>query len=266
MTARRKLSRADREEDSLHKAQQLPERGPLSHSSSLDQAATQQAAQDPHGARRQAILQLQGKIGNQAVAQLVAQTRAPGGTAGAAVQRLEAGRSGPLQGTIIQRQTMEDVPAAPEGGGETCHVFCYRWLLQAKRITGKVPKAGETMDAQRAIAYLGVRSTDAPARVNGELALEAGDVVSFWLGDKLVHTMIAEQPDSWVGMNNGGCFAGGGTSRQRFDGIGTRVAGSQRPIPKGAEGWVGNGSEWHRPSDNQIVEVRRCHTTRQDVR
>lgn len=71
--------------------------------------------EDPHAARQRAVLQLQGLIGNQAMGQLIAQTRQSGGTAGARTPKIMTEARRPLQGDpatqhqsgVIQRRELK---------------------------------------------------------------------------------------------------------------------------------------------------------------
>ncbi|MGB3904736.1 MAG: hypothetical protein WBB22_07415, partial [Anaerolineae bacterium] len=110
MTAHRKTTRAEQEDGGIQKGKQPTEQGQIPHSQPVHQAAAQRAIEDPLAARQKAALQLQGKIGNQAMGRLIAQTKQSEGAPGAHIQKMTTEAEGPLQSTSsTQHQTEEEL-------------------------------------------------------------------------------------------------------------------------------------------------------------
>ncbi len=134
------------------------------------------------------------------------------------------------------------VPDHATPHAEICHSFVYRWLIARGFITGNYPDPLVELNTQTAPPILWPVH-GAAARTLGNIHVQAGDIVGFWNGATLVHSMVAITPTSWYGANNQGCF-GVGTGRVQIANVNGGFPGSQIPNPLLRLGWVGNGNQW----------------------
>jgi hypothetical protein len=134
MTAHRKTTRAEQEDGGIKKGKQPTEQGQIPHSQSVHQTASQRAIEDPLAARQEAVLQLQGKIGNQAMGQLIAQTKQSESAPGAHTQKMTTEAEAPLQSTSsTQRQTEKEEVQTQQARDESA----YRHSEQGALYTGR---------------------------------------------------------------------------------------------------------------------------------
>jgi hypothetical protein len=125
---------------------------------------------------------------------------------------------------------------------EICHTFVYRWLIGRGLITGNYPDPLRELNTFTAPPILWP-SPGGAARVNGGITVTPGQIVGFWNGHQLVHSMIAVTPTSWIGANNAGCF-GVATGRVQIADVNGGFPGALLPNPALRMGWVGNGNQW----------------------
>lgn len=155
----------------------------------------------------------------------------------------------------------------PEGEGqvEICHAFAYRWAVAAGKIRedAALParKDGAAYNPGTVMPVLYPRGYNSllPARVNGAIQLQPGDIVAMFVvpapphPPSLGHSLIAETATTWFSANNAGTF-GVGTGRSRIDTTGQfGVFGGGRI----RVGWVGNTSAWMRPEGISVQVVYR---------
>lgn len=158
------------------------------------------------------------------------------------------------------------VPLA-EGGVEICHGFAYRWRIAAGRMTesANVKASGSPKrkqfsfngDNMVSVLYPNGINTYPPARANGGMLVQAGDMVGMYQEVlpnvyALGHSLIAQTPTRWIAANNAGTF-GSGTDRTSVD-----TAAPQPAFGPHQAGWVGNGNIWKRIDgvDVYVVYVR----------
>lgn len=151
------------------------------------------------------------------------------------------------------------VPAG-EGHTEICHGFSYRWVVAAGKMEESAAlstKSGTAYNAESVVdvLYPGGFKSYQPARVNGVMQVQPGDLIGmFALPAKeagviaLGHSLIAETQTTWFSANNAGTFATG-TGRSRID-----TTGTFEKFGKFQVGWIDNGNQWRRP-DGEVLHV-----------
>jgi hypothetical protein len=97
------------------------------------------------------------------------------------------------------------VPNHANPHSEVCHSFVYRWLIARGRITGNYPDPLQELNGFSGKRLL-FTPPGMPARSGGIIQAHPGDIVGFWDGPALVHSMVVVTPTSWSGANNSGCF------------------------------------------------------------
>ena len=135
---------------------------------------------------------------------------------------------------------------------EICHTFVYRWLIAMGIFTGNYPDPLQELNGVTAKPLLWP-SPGGSARTNGVINVRIRNIVGFWQGQNLVHSMIAVTPTSWFGANNQGCF-GVGTGRIQILNVNGGFPGALIPNLALRMGWVGNGNQW-RVMGGQILTV-----------
>jgi hypothetical protein len=128
-----------------------------------------------------------------------------------------------------------DIPLA-----EVCHSFVYRYLIAKGNITGKLrhdPLSNlMTVDAEFLYGTGGE-----PARRRGRMRPTPGSIVVFRdVGNRLQHSMIAIDAETWIGANNTGCFGvpQGRTTLRNVGSIMYSLAPRQN-------GWTGNDNSFN---------------------
>lgn len=139
---------------------------------------------------------------------------------------------------------------------ENCHAFACSYLGSLHRLPpGTMPNS-----PQHAQTLLWPVHGGWPARVNGQLQTQPGDIIGFWDRGHLMHSMVAVTKALWIGANNTSAMGvpGGRTS------IVHSVAGDyfqpgeprpHQPVPPA--GWVGMGNDWRYAMGGHIVQVTR---------
>ena len=134
------------------------------------------------------------------------------------------------------------VPDHGNPHAEICHSFVYRWLIARGLITGNYADPLTELNGVTALPLVWP-AHGAPARAGGAIQVNAGDIVGFWNGPNLVHSMVAVTSTSWFGANNQGCF-GTGTGRTLIANVNGGFPGALIANPLLRMGWVGNGNQW----------------------
>jgi hypothetical protein len=123
---------------------------------------------------------------------------------------------------------------------EICHSFVYRWLIASGVFTGNYPDPLVEYNGIQAKSLLW-QFTGNPARINDVIQVRPGDIVGFWDGPWLMHSMIAITSTSWIGSNNGGCFSDNRIGRIEIQNINSLLFdGNVRNY-----GWIGSENQWH---------------------
>ncbi len=124
--------------------------------------------------------------------------------------------------------------------GEICHSFVYRYLVAKGNIKGQKIKDHDpmrnlmTVDAE---FLYNANGEGLPARVGGIMQPTMGSIIVFKdTGNRLQHSMIAIDNDTWIGANNTTCFGVAG-GRQTIAGVGA-ILRTQTPAKFG---WVNDG-------------------------
>ena len=123
--------------------------------------------------------------------------------------------------------------------GEVCHSFVYRYLIAKGNITGNLKHDPlqnlMTVDAEFLYGMGG-----ALARQAGNMKSPPGKIIVFRdVGNRLQHSMIAIDANTWIGANNTGCFGVPG-GRQTISNVGAILASD---VPK-KFGWKGRENLW----------------------
>lgn len=146
-----------------------------------------------------------------------------------------------------------NVPEVSNPHAEICHTFVYRFLIARGIYKGSYPDPKTELNDITGAALLWP-VMGAPARTGGALRIVLpGDIIGFFDGDHLVHSMVAITFNSWVGANNAGCF-GTGTGRTIINDVNGGFAGALIPNESLRMGWVGTGNQW-RTMGGKIVNV-----------
>jgi hypothetical protein len=134
-----------------------------------------------------------------------------------------------------------DDSAKPDA--EICHAFVYRWLIGRKKILpveGVDPMTGPFNGTVMKPILWPEGEGVLPVRQAGINQVRPGDIIGFF--DKnlaLVHSMVAEAEEDWVGANNTGCF-GTRTGRTKISNVYLKMRTNDYPI-----GWVDtNGNKF----------------------
>jgi len=142
------------------------------------------------------------------------------------------------------------VPPAPEGVGEICHGFTYRWLVARGKLPETRPALGAGWNGvvMAPVLFPNGVNTYAAARAGGVLQVQAGDLVGFYDPNTLLlqHTVIVEGQNLWFGANNAGTF-------QKPIG---RTQVNLNAVPMGYA-WIDGGNQWQTPLGTCDVVYRR---------
>lgn len=146
-----------------------------------------------------------------------------------------------------------NVPEVNNPHSEICHTFVYRYLIAKGIYKGAYPNPKSELNDNTGAALLWPFK-GLPARSGGALRIVLpGDIIGFFDGNRLVHSMVAITFNSWVGANNAGCF-GTGTARTIIDNVNHGFPGSLIPNESLRLGWVGTGNQW-RTMGGKLVDV-----------
>jgi hypothetical protein len=160
--------------------------------------------------------------------------------------------------TMVLGTWVPDLGRSPHH--EICHTFVYRWLIGRGLITGNYPDPLQELNGDTALPILWP-SPGGPARVNGNITVLPGQIIGFWQGHRLVHSMVAETPTAWVGANNAGCF-GVTTGRTRIANVNGGFPGALIANPALRAGWVGNGNQWRTAGGGLVTVTKRSFIPR----
>jgi hypothetical protein len=130
-----------------------------------------------------------------------------------------------------------------EGDAEICHGFSYRWLVASGRmpIHPDVSPVGGNYNGHimKPVFFPFPRPHYPPVRVARTLQVQAGDLIGFFDGPYLMHSLIAEDQTHWFGANNFGCF-GSDAGRTRVD---MTIQGSR---------WI--NADGRKNADNELLD------------
>ena len=135
-----------------------------------------------------------------------------------------------------------------KGNFMTCHHLVVAYLV-AKKVVPSMKKiankaAGLGMGWDRVLKWSLRNKIPQPARANGALSTNRGDVICFVSanGLTLCHSMIAYSRDAWVGVNNFGTFGHvAGVGLSRATNMNNKTSGGAGP---GQPGWTGGDNLW----------------------
>ena len=142
---------------------------------------------------------------------------------------------------------------------EICHSFVYRWLIARGRITGNYPDPLPELNGISGKRIL-FTPPGMPARTGGIIQALPGNIIGFWDGMTLVHSMVVITPNSWFGANNAGCF-GVGTGRTRIMDVNGGFPGAMIRNANMRLGWVGNNNQWRAMAGTLRVTCRNFPVT-----
>jgi hypothetical protein len=144
------------------------------------------------------------------------------------------------------------VPPASRRDSEICHAFAYRGLVASGRLLETHPADSNDWGAQSSMFLypggVGAYLANSPARANGVVLLQPGDLIGMFLDNTLVHSLIAVTATQWIAANNFGTFGDPTGGRTLID-----SAHGLRTDPHQV-GWVDLGHQFRRV-DGQVVDV-----------